>query len=149
MVMDEFDRERADDRRFQRALLVKWSLGFAALFLLVLGALWWSGSAVKYGASRVQGTGAPSYEVSGVITDGVTHRPIPWALVTTDIAFGAQFFETNADASGAFSLMTLAEPHKLIVRASGYRDGSASIGRQWFSWLPKGAEKKNIELLPR
>ena len=71
------------------------------------------------------------------------------AQVTTDINFGTQFFETNADAGGTFSLMTLAEPHKLLVRASGYRDASVTIGRQWFSWLPKGEEKRDIEMLPR
>jgi hypothetical protein len=147
--MTEFDRERLEDRQLQRGLLVKWGLAFAGLIFFVAAALWWSGSAVKYGASRVQGGGAPSYEVAGIVTDGVTHQPIPWASITTEITSGPQFFQTNADASGSFSLMTMAEPHKLIVKANGYREATVQVGRQWFSWLPTGAEKKNVELLPR
>ncbi len=147
--MEHFDEERIAENRLHGVLLIRWGLGFAALFVLGVCALWWSGSAVRYGAARVHGIGEPTYQVRGTVRDSVTKHPVPWASITTEITFGPQFFETNADDTGAYTLMTMAEPHKLIVRANGYRETRVPVGKQWFSWLPKGAEERDIMLTPR
>ena len=58
------------------------------------------------------------------------------------------FFHADADYRGVFELLTLAEPHRIRVSAPGYRPLSLSIGRAWFVWMPRGNEKKNIDLPP-
>lgn len=147
--MTEFEEDRVEDLRDQRRQYIRWGLSFAVLFAFVFIAFWWSGSAIKYGATRMRGGGAPSYQITGVVRDSVTHGPIPWAQIATDFSVSGKFFETTADADGAFTLMTMPEPQKLVVSASGYQQASVPVGRQWFSWLPSGKEEKNIELHPR
>jgi hypothetical protein len=82
------------------------------------------------------------------VRDAVTHQPIPWALVEDDPAGQPPFFHADADYSGSFELVTLAEAHRVRVSALGYRPLFFDIGRAWFIWMPRGNEKKNIELLP-
>lgn len=147
--MNEFEESRAEDWREQRRQLLRWGIGFLVLFLFAGAAVWWSGAAVKYGATRVQGGGKPSYQISGTVSDAVTHQPIPWAQVATDFANSGRFFDTTADVNGAFTLTTMAEPHKLVISANGYQQASIQVGRQWFSWLPSGSEERKIELHPK
>jgi hypothetical protein len=149
-------RFRQDDESLEeaesRASWMRSALRLAIVFLLLFGgvffAFWWAGSAVRFSAARVGDRTLPTWRVSGTVRDAVTHLPIPWALVEDDPAGQPPFFRTDADYSGVFELLTLAEPHRIRVSAPGYRLVLVNIGRAWFVWMPRGNEKKNIELLP-
>ena len=121
---------------------------FALLFGCVFFAFWWAGSAVRFSAERVAARSSPTWRVSGTVRDAVTRQPIPWAAVEDDPAGQPPFFHADADYHGVFELLTLAEPHRIRVSAPGYRPLSLDIGRAWFVWMPRGSEKKYIDLLP-
>jgi hypothetical protein len=121
---------------------------FALLFGGVLFAFWWAGSAVRFSAARAGDRSAPTWRVSGTVRDAVTHQPIPWALVEDDPAGQPPLFRAEADYTGIFELLTLAEPHRVRVSAPGYRPILLEIGRAWFVWMPRGSEKKIIDLVP-
>ena len=142
------DEERQEDRLALHRTMAKWICAFVVIFCFAALAFWWSGSAVQYSAARVQQRSNPTYQVSGVITDATTHQPIPWAEITTDFQFGGAFFSTTADQNGQYSINTLAEPHNLVIKANGYQSAKVRIGKQWFSWTPKGSEKRDAELVP-
>ena len=125
---------------------VRLAIVFALLFGGVFFAFWWAGSEVSFRAARADDSKAPTWRVSGTVRDTVTRQPIPWALVEADPAGQPPFFRTQADYSGVFDLLTLAEPHRLRVSAPGYRAESTDVGRAWFVWMPSGTEKKNIDL---
>lgn len=129
-------------------MLIRWSLAFFLLFAGVFFAFWWSGSAIRFGASRVADTSQPTYQVSGVVRDSRTGQPIPWAAVEDDPGGQPPFFRADADQHGAFSLLTLAEPHRLRVSAFGYKPLSRQIGRHWFVWMPQGEERLDLQLTP-
>jgi hypothetical protein len=141
------DEERQEDRLSMHRTLARWILAFIGIFCFATMAVWWSGSAVKYSAARVQNRSNPTYQVTGVVTDAKTHQPIPWAEISTDFQFGGAFFSTTTDQNGQYSLNTLAEPHGLIVKANGYVSARLQVGKQWFSWTPKGSERHDAELL--
>jgi hypothetical protein len=140
------DEERQEDRVSLHRSLVRWGLAFLTIFCFAGMAFWWSGSAVKYSAARVQNRSKPTYQVTGVVTDARTRQPIPWAEISTDFQFGGAFFSTTTDQNGQYSLNTLAEPHDLIVKANGYQSARVPVGRQWFSWTPRGSERRDAEL---
>jgi hypothetical protein len=143
-----FDEERTEDRLAMHRTLARWIIAFAVIFGFAAMAFWWSGSAVRYSAARVQNRSNPTYQVTGIITDSRTHQPIPWAEVSTDFQFGGAFFSTTTDQNGQYSINTLAEPHDLVVKANGYRISRMHVGKQWFSWTPHGSETESIELTP-
>ncbi len=147
--MSYTDDMNQEESRFNRRQLVILSIAFVACCAFIAGALWWAGSAFRYGAERVQNKATASYEVSGTVTDSVTRKPIPWATVATDFQFGGKYFEATSEADGKYVLLTLAERHRLIFRANGYREASVNVGKQWFSWLPKGSEHRDIALSPQ
>ena len=128
------------------------TLRLAVLFALLFGgvffAFWWAGSAVRFSAARAGDRSAPTWRVWGTVRDAVTHQPIPWALVEDDPAGQPPFFRADAGYSGTFELVTLAERHRIRVSAPGYRPLLVDVGRAWFVWMPRGDEKKNIELQP-
>ena len=136
-----------DERVEARRLLFRWMIAFALLFLAVFGALWWSGAAVRFGADRVADRSVPTYRVWGVIRDAASGRPVPWARVEDDPAGTPPFFRTDADQNGAYSLLTLAEPHRLRVSVPGYRSATVNVGKRWFMWWPKGDEQYSIRLV--
>ena len=142
------EEERQEDRIALHRTLARWLLAFIAIFWCAAMAFWWSGSAVQYSAARVQNRSKPTYQISGVITDSRTHQPVPWAEVSTEFLFGGAFFSTICDQNGQYSIMTLAEPQDLLVRANGYLELRLHVGKQWFSWTPHGSEKRNAELIP-
>ena len=143
-----FDEERSADRLAMHRTLARWILAFAVIFSFAAMAFWWSGSAVRYSAARVQNRSNPTYRVTGSITDSRTHQPIPWAEISTDFQFGGAFFSTTTDQNGQYSINTLAEPHDLVVKANGYQTSRIHVGKQWFSWTPHGSETENTELTP-
>ena len=143
-----FDEERVADRHVMHRTMARWILAFGAIFCCAALTFWWSGSAVEYSAARVQNRSNPTYQVSGLITDSKTHAPVPWAEISTDFQFGGAFFSTTSDQNGQYSINTLAEPHDLVVRANGYQTARIHIGKQWFSWTPRGSETENRELAP-
>jgi hypothetical protein len=140
------DEERQEDRLSMHRTMARWILAFIAIFCFAAMAFWWSGSAVRYSAARVQNRSNPTYQVTGVVTDARTHQPIPWAEISTDFQFGGAFFSTTTDQNGLYSLNTLAEPHGLIVKANGYVSTRLQVGKQWFSWTPHGSERRDAEL---
>jgi hypothetical protein len=142
------EEERQEDRLSMHRTMARWILAFMTIFCFAAMAFWWSGSAVNYSAARVQNRSHPTYQVSGAITDAKTHHPIPWAEISTDFQFGGAFFSTSTDQNGQYTINTLAEPHDLIVKANGYQSARIHVGRQWFSWTPKGSERRDAELSP-
>ena len=142
------DEERVADRHAMHRSLARWILAFIAVFCFAALAFWWSGSAVRYSADRVQQRTKPTYQVSGVITDSRSHQPVPWAEVSTEFQFGGAFFSTTTDQDGKYLLNTLPEPHDLVVKANGYRTNRIHVGKQWYSWTPHGSEKEDTELIP-
>jgi len=122
------------------------AVAFAVIFGLVYFAFWWSGAAVGFGASRAAGRALPTWQVVGTVRNAITQEPIPWAVVEDDPDGQPPFFHADAGYSGAFELLTLAEPHRLRVSAPGYQTGSLQIGRAWFLWFPKGKERRDVLL---
>lgn len=142
------DEERAAERSEWRRLLIRWTLSFGLLFVAVFMAFWWSGSAVRFGASRVTGATTPTYRIWGVVVNSRTGEPVPWARLSDDPSGNPPFFNSEAGQDGSFSLLTLAEPHKVQISAIGYKSKTLSVGRHWFVWWPRGSERRRIELMP-
>ena len=151
---DDFDplsyaeEESADLRRDYIRQTVRWTLAFAGLFAVVFFAFWWSGSAVRFSASRIADRGAATWRVTGVVRNASTRQPVPWATIDDDSSGRPPFFHAEADQNGSFELVTLPESHRIRIGAPGYRPGTATVGRAWFLWLPKGQERLDLELSP-
>ena len=140
------DEEIATERFEARGLLVRCAIGFCMLFGLVFLAFWWTGSAVRFSADRVTSSNAPTYRIWGTVRDARSGQPVPWAVVEDDPAGQAPLFRTDADQNGAYSLLTLAEPHRLRISAVGRRTVELRIGKPWFVWWPRGEERLEIRL---
>jgi carboxypeptidase family protein len=141
---EEIQTERSEARR----LMVRTSIGFVALFGFVFFAFWWSGSAIRFGAARVTATNAPTYRVWGTVRDAQSGLPIPWAAVEDDSSGDPPYFRTDADATGAYALLTLATPHRVRISAVGYRAVMVRVGKPWFIWWPRGEERFDTTLQP-
>ena len=143
-----WDEEASADRRDMRKQAVRWSVVFASLIAAALFAVWWATSALYFSASRVTESTKPTYRVYGQVRDARSGAPIPWTEVA-DQPFGQPpLFRTSADASGAFELLTLAEPHEVRISALGYRTKVARVGKDWFRWMPWGSERLDVTLQP-
>ncbi len=140
--------EIAEERREARRLLLRWMVGFAILFAGVFFAFWWSGAAVRFSAGQVAATNAPSYRVWGTVRNARSGQAVPWARVEDDPSGSPPYFQADADQDGAYSLLTLAQPHRIRVSAPGYQPAAFSVGKQWFMWWPRGDEQRNIRLMP-
>ncbi len=145
---DFLSEQSAAERVEARGQLLRLAAAFALLFAAVFFAFWWSGSAVRFGASRVAGALTPTWQVSGAVRNALTGEPVPWAHVEDDPAGQPPYYQADADQYGAYTLLTLAASHRLRVTAMGYQPASVTVGRQWFVWMPKGAERRDIELTP-
>ena len=143
-LQEEIDEERGESRR----LLIRWVAAFVLLFGFVFLAFWWSGSAIRFGAARLTAANAPTYRVWGTVRDARSRQPIPWAVVEDDPAGSPPFFRADADVNGAYSLLTLAESHRIRISAAGHRPVEISIGRPWFVWWPRGTERHDVNLSP-
>ena len=142
------DEELAQERFEARGLLIRWIVGFCLLFAVVFLAFWWSGSAVRFGSARVTASNAPTYRIWGTVRDARSGEPIPWAVIEDDPAGNPPFFKADADQNGVYSLLTLAEPHRLRISAAGHRTADLRVGRAWFVWWPSGEERHEIRLDP-
>ena len=142
------EEETADLRAHFLRQTLRSALAFGLLFGGVFLALWWSGSAIRFGASRVVDRAQTTWRVTGTVRDAATGKPIPWAAVADDPGGRPPFYRTDADQSGRFDLLTLPEPHQIRVTAPGYRTILVRIGRAWFLWLPQGREHRDIEIDP-
>jgi hypothetical protein len=140
--------EETESRQMWMRSALRLAIVFALLFAGVFFAFWWAGSAVRFSAERAGDRTVPTWRVSGTVRDAVTHQPISWALVEDDPSGPPPFFHADADYGGVFQLVTLAEPHRIRVSAPGYRPLTVDVGRAWFLWMPRGNEKKNIDLQP-
>src|SRR5271169_3588448 len=145
---DDESQEEAESRGVWMRSALRLAIVFALLFGGVFFAFWWAGSAVRFSAARVGDRTVPTWRVAGTVRDAVTHQPISWAMVEDDPAGQPPFFRIDADYGGVFELVTLAEPHRIRVSAPGYHPESVKIGRAWFEWMPRGNEKKDIDLQP-
>lgn len=145
-VREFWEEEPEDERGIFRRHAARLSVIFLTLCALVAFAFWWSGSAVRFGASRLAGTTAATYRVVGIVTDATTGAPIPWATVQDDPSGRPPFFQTTSSVSGTFELWTVAEPHFLLISALGYQPKRVGIGRVWYLWLPTGEQQVNVAL---
>jgi len=141
------DQPEGGGGRWSRAVL-RLAVIFALLFGCVFFAFWWAGSAVNFTAARAADRSVPTWIIEGLVRDSVTRQPIPWAVIEDDPAGQPPFFHADADIRGVFLLATLAERHRLRISAPGYATKIIPIGRAWFIWMPRGKERKDIELLP-
>lgn len=135
-----------EDREDLRKQVLRWSLIFAALLAAVFFALWWSASAVHFGATRVDQSTPFTWRVTGVVRDAETGRPVPWASLRDDPSGRPPHAAATASYEGVFDLHTIAEPHSVVVSAFGYQPRQVSVGRAWYVWMPKGSERLTIEL---
>jgi hypothetical protein len=142
------DEEIASERVEVRRLLLRWAAGFVILFGAVFLAFWWSGSAVRFSAARLTGSNPPTYRVWGDVRDARSGQLIPWAALEDDPAGDPPLFRAQADRNGAYSLLTLAEPHRIRVSAVGYLPTVLRVGKPWFIWWPRGDERRDISLVP-
>jgi hypothetical protein len=122
---------------------------FAVIFGLVFFAFWWSGAAVGFGARRAAGQAQPTWRVQGTVRNAASREPVPWASVEDDPGGRPPLFGTDANYSGTYELITLAEPHRLRVSAPGFETAWISVGRAWFLWFPKGIEQRDVVLQPK
>ncbi len=137
-----------EDAAQLRKYALRWAIVFATLVGLMGFALWWSSRALNYGASRIQSTARATYKVHGVVVDKTTGKPVAWADLEDDPALRPPRYRTSADFGGKFELVTLPEPHQIVVSALGYKPGVHLTGKDWYLWMPKGEEKVRIELEP-
>lgn len=144
----EQQQQPQDDAALLRKYALRWALVFLVLIGLMAYALWWSSAALEYSASRIKETTRATYKVTGVVIDKSTGRPVAWANLEDDPAVRPPRFRTSADHTGRFQLMTIAEPHRIVVTALGYQSTLHQTGKDWFLWMPKGEEKVRIELEP-
>jgi hypothetical protein len=140
--------EEADARRLIPGQLLRLGLAFGLLFAVVFFFFWWSGMAIQFGAARVAERPVATWKVVGTVVDQASGEPVPWASIRDSPEGRPPLFEANADAEGRFELLTLAEPHRVLVNANGYRTQSLKVGRQWFIWWPSGVELVHIRLVP-
>lgn len=117
-----------------------------ALVLLFGGVLWWSASTLHFGSDRAQGKPGGTFRVRGVIRDQTTGAPIPWGNVSDDPSGTPPIATTTADVKGAFELVTVAEPHALVVQALGYRPATIRMQQPWFLWQLKTTEEVEVRL---
>ena len=136
------------DAETLRRYALRWALVFLVLIALMGFALWWSSAALDYSSSRIQQTTRATYKVSGVVLDKSTGRPVAWANLEDDPAMRPPRFRTSADHNGRFELLTVSEPHRLVVSALGYRVANHQTGKDRYLWMPKGQEEVRIELDP-
>lgn len=147
--MREFwQEEEFNERREMGRFYVKWGLVFAGLIAFAAFALWWAGSALSFSASRVSGSGKPSYKVFGAVIDARSGAPVPWAKIQDDPEKRPPLFETSADFHGKFELLTLPEPHNLVIAAYGHKPKRIPIGKTWYLWMPSGEEEIEVSLDP-
>lgn len=132
-----------------RRQAIRWLTLFLVFVVFLSSVLWWSTSVVQYGASRASGSVEPTYELIGLIQDASNGRPISWAIVA-DVQEDRKppFFHTSAGSDGRYRLLTLPEPHTILISASGYRPQTISVGTAWYKWRPISRESVNIRLEP-
>ena len=70
------------------------------------------------------------------------------SAVSDDESGRGQFFEATADIHGDYDLMTLAEPHAMRFTANGYKPLTQPVGKPWYSWMPSGEQKLDVNLEP-
>ena len=148
VVREFWEEEQFNEKSEMRRFFTKWGIVFAALVAFAVFALWWAGSALSFSASRVTEGGKASYRVFGVVTDSRSGAPVPWAKIQDDPEKRPPLFETSADFYGKFELMTLPEPHNIVIAAYGHKPKRVAIGKTWYLWLPSGTEEIKVSLDP-
>lgn len=144
-----WEEERLEDHQDMRRLAARWGLVFAMGLSFFAFVLWRSGSAVEYGAARAGGEAtAARYRVFGVVRSAITGSPVPWPHVRDDANGRPPLFEATGTHAGTFEMMTLAEPHFIVIAAHGFRATTVKIGKPWYLWMPTGEERVEVTLNP-
>jgi len=78
------EEESANLRRHFLRQVLRWTLTFGGLFAAVFFAFWWSGDAIRFGASRVAERPVASWRLVGTVRSAATHEPVPWASIDDD-----------------------------------------------------------------
>lgn len=133
-------------RAEMRGQLARWLLAFAGVAAAVMFTLWWAGSTVRFSASRAQGEGEATWRLYGVVTDAGTGEPVAFARIADAPSGPPPHYEALADHLGHYELRTLAERHRVEVRALGYRAAEVEAGRAWYAWMPSGEQRVDVRL---
>lgn len=140
------EEERAA-RHEMRHQLVRWLLVFAALFAFGCFVMWWAGQTVLYSAARTTGAETnATWRVYGIVRDGETQEPVPFAKVVDGPHAHPPRYEAMADHLGHYTLNTLPEKHEVTAGALGYSAKTVKVGRDWYSWMPSGDERVDFLL---
>jgi hypothetical protein len=94
----------------------------------------------------MDGTAVGTYKVVGSVVDQATGRSVPWAHVGDDPSGKPPLYHTLGDKEGRFELLTIAEPHTLVITAVGYKQQMVRIGKPWYIWMPSGSETIKVRL---
>lgn len=143
----EFWQEEERSARVElRRQLLRWLLVFGALAAAVVFTLWWAGSIVRFSAARAEGRAEATWRIYGVVTDGSTGEPVPFARIADDPHGQPPVFHALADHLGHYELQTVAEKHAVLVTALGFRPARIQVGRAWYAWMPAGEERLDVRL---
>lgn len=142
---EEVEREL---RRQYGKLAIRYAIAFTVLFVCGYAAIWWSGATVHFASARTAMRAAPTWTVAGIVRNAATHAPVAWAIIADDPGGLPPLFRAEANLHGAFELLTIAEPHRVRITAAGYRGTTIAVGRRWFLWMPRGGERRDVELTP-
>lgn len=144
-----WQEQEAAERVEMRLQALRWLTLFLVFLVFLSMVLWWSTSVVQYGAARAAGTSEPTLELMGSVRDAQSGRPISWAIIAdAQEDRKPPFFAANTDGEGNFHLLTLPEPHTVIISARGYRPHSLNIGTAWYRWRPVAKESLKVQLEP-
>lgn len=148
-VSPEFWRdEEAEHRVNMRRQFFRWTLLFSIVLAFFAFTLWWAASVVRFSSARIQFRSTTAWRVWGTVRDARTGAAVPWAHIRDDPRGRPPLFETTAGVTGAYELVTIAEPHDIYISRLGYRQTKVQVGRRWFLWTPGGNQRVDIILEP-
>jgi hypothetical protein len=144
--LEFWQEEEANIRAEMRRHILHWFILLIVLFSVTWFVAWWASSSIHFSASRVEATTKATWRVFGVIRDDATGEPVTFARIADSPKGRPPRFEASADHLGHYELMTVAEPHEIIVLAFGYQPLRLEIGRPWYRWMPEGGERCDVRL---
>jgi hypothetical protein len=142
----EFWEEEAEEtRRDLRSASLKLLVLFLSVLTVLGFLLWRSQAAIEFASSHIQGQTDRRYQLTGIVRDAATGKPVPWPLLHDEFD-GRVYFQGSGKPDGTFAFATVTTAHKLVVTAFGFRPATVPVGRPWFTWLPAGSESLEVRL---